>query len=204
MGGDFVDFSYNSREMMLFICDVSGHGVPAAFLSAMVKMSLPSCYSAGKNTSLAMDRLYQSLMGKMGGHFISAVFCHIDLATGAMVSSNAGHPPILVARHRGDIQFIGSQGRIISEKFPLNPVEVTTRLGEGDKIILYTDGITEARNHELAMFGEDNLVRLIKQHRTRSAPLLCEEIYRTIISYIGTTSPEFEDDITLMVCEYNG
>ncbi len=93
VGGDFVDFSYNSREMMLFICDVSGHGVPAAFLSAMVKMSLPSCYSAGKNTSLAMDRLYQSLMGKMGGHFISAVFCHIDLATGAMVSSNAGHPP---------------------------------------------------------------------------------------------------------------
>jgi sigma-B regulation protein RsbU (phosphoserine phosphatase) len=204
VGGDFIDFYYNNREMMLFICDVSGHGVPAAFLSAMVKMSLPSCYSAGRNTSLAMEKLYQSLMGKMGGHFISAVFCHIDLSSGAMVSSNAGHPPIIVVRSRGDIEFIGSQGRIISEKFPLNPVEVTTHLNQGDKVILYTDGITEARNHDLVMFGEDNLVRLIKEHRTRSATLLCEEIYRAIISYIGTTSPEFEDDITLMVSEYNG
>ena len=63
VGGDFIDFYYNKREMMLFICDVSGHGVPAAFLSAMVKMSLPACYGAGRNTSLAMERLHDSLTG---------------------------------------------------------------------------------------------------------------------------------------------
>ncbi|MBN2159905.1 MAG: SpoIIE family protein phosphatase [Spirochaetes bacterium] len=204
VGGDFIDFYYNQREMMLFICDVSGHGVPAAFLSAMVKMSLPACYGAGRNTSLAMEKLHQSLQGKMGGHFISAIFCHIDLASGTMVTSNAGHPPLIVVRHKGDVEFVGSQGRIISEKFPLNPVDVITKLGKGDKVILYTDGITEARNHDLVMFGEENLVKLIREHRTRSATELCEEIYRTIISYIGSTSPEFEDDITLMVSEYNG
>jgi serine phosphatase RsbU (regulator of sigma subunit) len=204
VGGDFIDFYYNKREMMLFICDVSGHGVPAAFLSAMVKMSLPACYSAGRNTSLAMEKLHQSLQGKMGGHFISAVFCHIDLTTGTMTSSNAGHPSIILVRQRGEVEFVGSQGRIISEKFALNPITVTTALNKGDKIILYTDGITEARNHDLIMFGEDNLVRLIKEHRLRQATELCEEIYRSIIAYIGTTSPEFEDDITLMVSEYNG
>lgn len=204
VGGDFIDFYYNNREMMLFICDVSGHGVPAAFLSAMVKMSLPACYSAGRNTSLAMEKLHQSLQGKMGGHFISAIFCHIDLAAGTMTSSNAGHPPILIVRNSGDVEFVGAQGRIISEKFPLNANNVTTTLNEGDKIILYTDGITEARNHDLVMFGEDNLVRFIRQHRLRPATELCEEIYRMVINYIGTTSPEFEDDITLMVSEYNG
>jgi serine phosphatase RsbU (regulator of sigma subunit) len=204
VGGDFIDFYYNKREMMLFICDVSGHGVPAAFLSAMVKMSLPACYSAGRNTSLAMEKLHQSLQGKMGGHFISAVFCHIDLTTGTMTSSNAGHPSIIIVRQRGEVEFVASQGRIISEKFALNPVTVTTVLNHGDKIILYTDGITEARNHDLVMFGEDNLVRFIRQHRLRPATELCEEIYRAIISYISTTSPEFEDDITLMVSEYNG
>jgi len=204
VGGDFIDFYYNNREMMLFICDVSGHGVPAAFLSAMVKMSLPACYNAGRNTSLAMEKLHQSLQGKMGGHFISAVFCHIDLASGTMTSSNAGHPPIIIIRKNGDVEFVGSQGRIISEKLPLNATNVTTELQEGDKMILYTDGITEARNHDLVMFGEDNLVRFIRQHRLRPATELCEEIYRMVINYIGTTSPEFEDDITLMVSEYNG
>ncbi len=204
VGGDFIDFYYNNREMMLFICDVSGHGVPAAFLSAMVKMSLPACYNAGRNTSLAMEKLHQSLQGKMGGHFISAIFCHIDLATGTMTSSNAGHPPIIIIRKGGDVEFVGSQGRIISEKLPLNAMNVTTKLEEGDKMILYTDGITEARNHDLVMFGEDNLVRFIRQHRLRPATELCEEIYRMVINYIGTTSPEFEDDITLMVSEYNG
>jgi len=204
VGGDFIDFYYNNREMMLFICDVSGHGVPAAFLSAMVKMSLPACYNAGRNTSLAMEKLHQSLQGKMGGHFISAIFCHIDLAAGTMTSSNAGHPPIIIIRTDRDVEFVGSQGRIISEKLPLNAMNVTTKLNEGDKMILYTDGITEARNHDLVMFGEDNLVRFVRQHRMRPATELCEEIYRMVINYIGTTSPEFEDDITLMVSEYNG
>ncbi|HOT46138.1 MAG TPA: SpoIIE family protein phosphatase [Spirochaetota bacterium] len=204
VGGDFIDFYYNNREMMLFICDVSGHGVPAAFLSAMVKMSLPACYNAGRNTSLAMEKLHQSLQGKMGGHFISAIFCHIDLAAGTMTSTNAGHPPIIIIRKAGDVEFVGSQGRIISEKLPLNAMNVTTKLNEGDKMILYTDGITEARNHDLVMFGEDNLVRFVRQHRMRPATELCEEIYRMVINYIGTTSPEFEDDITLMVSEYNG
>jgi serine phosphatase RsbU (regulator of sigma subunit) len=204
VGGDFIDFYYNNREMILFICDVSGHGVPAAFLSAMVKMSLPACYSAGRNTSLAMEKLHQSLLGKMGGHFISAIFCHIDLTTGTMVSSNAGHPPIIIVRKSGDIEFVGSQGRIISEKFPLNPMTVITPLSEGDKVILYTDGITEARNRDLVMFGEENLIQIIRKHRLRSSTELCEEIYRMIINYIGTTSPEFEDDITLLVSEYNG
>lgn len=204
VGGDFIDFYYNKREMMLFICDVSGHGVPAAFLSAMVKMSLPACYSAGRNTSLAMERLHDSLSGKLGGHFISAIFCHIDLASGTMVSSNAGHPPLIIVRHQGDVESVGAQGRIISDKFPLNAVNLTTYLDRGDKIILYTDGIIEARNNDLMMFGEENMMRIIREHRLRPATELCEEIYRSIITYIGSTSPEFEDDITLMVSEYNG
>ncbi len=204
VGGDFIDFYYNKREMMLFICDVSGHGVPAAFLSAMVKMSLPACYGAGRNTSLAMERLHDSLTGKLGGHFISAIFCHIDLASGTMVSSNAGHPPMIIVRNKGEVEAVGAQGRIISDKFPLNAVNVTTYLDRGDKVILYTDGIIEARNSDLLMFGEDNMMRIIREHRLSPATELCEEIYRSIITYIGSTSPEFEDDITLMVSEYNG
>ena len=111
VGGDFLDFHSDRQELIVFICDVSGHGVPAAFLSAMVKMSLPSCYAAGKDTAQAVERLFRSLSGKMSGHFISAIFCHIDLASGVMVSTNAGHPAALLVRGNGGVQFLAPPGQ---------------------------------------------------------------------------------------------
>jgi len=204
VGGDFIDYHYTDRDIMLFICDVSGHGVPAAFLSAMVKMSLPTCYAEGADPSLAMKKLHQLLQGKMGGYFISAVFCHINFAEGAMVSCNSGHPPVLVVRASGDVEPVQGQGRIVSEQLPFNATNVTTMLKKGDKVMLYTDGITEARNSKQVMFGEENVIKLLQLHRNLGAPELCEVVYRMVIDYVGASSPEFEDDITLMISEYNG
>jgi serine phosphatase RsbU (regulator of sigma subunit) len=204
IGGDFVDFHVSSNTMMLFICDVSGHGVPASLLSSMAKMSLPACYAAGRDVMRAMDTLRQSLVGKMGDHYISAVFCHIDLATGEMVSANAGHPPVIILRRDEGVEVLNSHGRIISEKLPLNAKEIVTRLEPGDKVVLYTDGITEALNEKKVMFGEEYLMEILRGGRTLSAEDLCEEIYRTVINHLGAETPEFDDDITLMVSEYIG
>ncbi len=204
VGGDFMDFSCSGDELMLFICDVSGHGVPAAFLAAMVKMSLPACYASGRSPSRALEVLHESLKEKLGGHLISAVFCHLDMATGTLRSSNAGHPPVIIIRAGGEVEYVGSQGRILSESFPPNHTEVVTALGRGDKIMLYTDGIIEARNSGMVLYGEERLDRLIRQNASRSSEELCETIYREIYRYIGTTSPEFEDDITILVTEYRG
>lgn len=204
VGGDFMDFYCSENEVMLFICDVSGHGVPAAFLAAMVKMSLPACYASGNSPSRAINVLYESLKEKLGGHLISAIFCHLDMATGTLRSANAGHPAIIIIRAGGEIEYVGSQGRILSESFPPTQTDVVTTLGRGDKIMLYTDGIIEARNGDKVMYGEERLDRLIRQNASLPAEDLCETIYRKICSYIGSTSREFEDDITILVSEYRG
>jgi serine phosphatase RsbU (regulator of sigma subunit) len=204
VGGDFLDFHSDRQELMVFICDVSGHGVPAAFLSAMVKMSLPSCYSAGKDTAQAVGRLFRSLSGKMSGHFISAIFCHIDLASGVMVTTNAGHPTALLVRGNGGVEFLGHQGKVVCEEFPLDHINATTRLMKGDKIVLYTDGIIEARDRNFEMFGENALVELVGAHGGLDANGLCEKIYGAAVVHVGAQSPEFEDDMTVMVLEYNG
>ena len=204
VGGDFIDFYCSRQELMVFICDVSGHGVPAAFLSAMVKMSLPLCYAAGSDTSQAVEHLFRSLSGKMSGHFISAIFCHIDLASGVMVSTNAGHPAALVAHGNGVVDFVGHQGRVVCEEFPLNHVNVTTRLQKGDKVVLYTDGIIEARDKNFNMFGEHALVELVRVHGGLDVTGLCGMIYDAAVGHVGAQSPEFEDDMTVMVLEYNG
>jgi serine phosphatase RsbU (regulator of sigma subunit) len=204
VGGDFIDFRSSDRDLVLFICDVSGHGVPAAFLSAMVKMSLPSCYEAAGRTALAVDRLHESLRGKMGDHFISAVFCHIDHATGKMTCSNAGHPPIIIARSDGSIEHASAEGKIITESFPPCAAETVTLLKPGDKLILYTDGVTEARGGDLVMFGEEKLDQLVRRNSRQQAAGLCETIYQSVLAHVGTTEHEFEDDLTLLVAEYTG
>ncbi|MBP7585840.1 MAG: serine/threonine-protein phosphatase, partial [Spirochaetes bacterium] len=204
VGGDFIDFFCDGGSLTVFICDVSGHGVAAAFLAAMVKMSLPECYSAGSDTAEAVKRLYRMLSGKMGGHFISAIFCHIDLASGDMISTNAGHPAAFVVRGDGSMEYLGHRGTVICEDFPLTHTNVTTRLKNGDKIVLYTDGIIEARDRNYDMYGEKALEDLVKDNSRLDVTGLCDAIYTAAVSHVGAQSPEFEDDMTVMVLEYNG
>ncbi|HPA70875.1 MAG TPA: SpoIIE family protein phosphatase [Spirochaetota bacterium] len=204
VGGDFIDFFCDGRSLTVFICDVSGHGVAAAFLAAMVKMSLPECYSAGSDTAEAVKRLYRMLSGKMGGHFISAIFCHIDLASGDMISTNAGHPAAFVVRGDGSMEYLGHRGTVICEDFPLTHTNITTRLEKGDKIVLYTDGIIEARDRNYEMYGEKALEDLVKCNSRLDVTGLCDAIYTAAVSHVGSQSPEFEDDMTVMVLEYRG
>ncbi|MBP9886707.1 MAG: SpoIIE family protein phosphatase, partial [Leptospiraceae bacterium] len=138
VGGDFIDFDYkNGDDLLLFICDVSGHGVPAAFLATMVKMSLQDCYELKLSPAESLKKIHRALQGKLSGHFLSAIYCHINLQDGIMTSANAGHLPILKVGLSGTYEFINSRGRIICEAFPTNSEEVTTKLEIGDKIILY-------------------------------------------------------------------
>ncbi|MBK8395261.1 MAG: SpoIIE family protein phosphatase [Leptospiraceae bacterium] len=205
VGGDFIDFEYkNNDDILLFICDVSGHGVPAAFLATMVKMSLQDCYEMNLSPLEALNKIHRSLQGKLSGHFLSAIYCHINLRDGVMTSANAGHLPILKVGLEGEYEFINSRGRIICEAFPTNSEEVKTKLKIGDKIILYTDGITEARNKEQMLFGETRLIEISSLHHLDSSSDLCNKIYDSVLNFTGNSQSQFTDDITILVAEFSG
>ena len=205
VGGDFIDFYYkNEDELVLFICDVSGHGVPAAFLATMVKMTLQNCYDRMLRPSEALKKVQSTLKGKMSGHFISAVYCNIDLVSGVMRLSNAGHlPPILVSSE-GELKMIQMKGRVISENFPVKVEEQIILLSPGDKFILYTDGVTEARNSSNEMLGEEKLHEIIHANFKNSTNDLCNNIYNSVLSFTGDVSGQFTDDITILAAEYLG
>lgn len=205
VGGDFIDFDYkNENDLLLFICDVSGHGVPAAFLATMVKMSLQDCYELKLGPAESLKRIHKALQGKLSGHFLSAVYCHINLQDGVMTSANAGHLPILKVGLSGEHEFINSKGRIICEAFKTNSEEVKTKLKSGDKIILYTDGITEARNFEQDMFGDKRLIDISLKYHFDSSFDLCNKIYDSVLNFTGNSQSQFTDDITILVAEYSG
>ncbi|HMY65468.1 MAG TPA: SpoIIE family protein phosphatase [Leptospiraceae bacterium] len=204
VGGDFLDFYYrNENELNLFICDVSGHGVPAAFLASMVKMSLQECYERRLSPADALGRLHKSLKGKLSGHFISAAFCSIDLSSGIMRSASAGHLPLIHLKAEGYAKYVFSKGKIISELCNPEAVETVTELKTGDKIILYTDGITEARNKNNEMFGDERLLSLTTINHRKNPLELSNLIFSSVLSFTGNESEHFADDITILIAEYS-
>jgi serine phosphatase RsbU (regulator of sigma subunit) len=202
VGGDFFDyFIKNKNEMGLFICDVSGHGVSSAFLASMVKMSLNQWQTNLNKPKQILYEIYDSLQGKMSGHFVTAFAIYINLITGKLICSNAGHPPQLIIRKNGEIEMIQSRGRLIGEDFPPNYSEITTSLTEGDKLVLYTDGITEARDPQGKLLGDQGFFTLVKENLEKPAEIFCQNIMKGLIQY-RENKEFFDDDITLMVMDY--
>ena len=177
VGGDFIDIHYRTkRELILFICDVSGHGIPAAFLATMVKMTLHTCFEKKLSPDDALQMIWTTLRGKMSGHFISAIYSKIDLNTGIMTIANAGHLSPICISNDGSVKNIFIKGRVISENIPLKVEQQKIKLNSGDKFLFYTDGVTEARNSENEMLGEEKLFDILEKNHTLSTELLCNTI----------------------------
>jgi serine phosphatase RsbU (regulator of sigma subunit)/HAMP domain-containing protein len=205
VGGDLIDFDISpENELSIFICDVSGHGVPAAFLATMVKMSLQECYELGYSPRESILKIKRSLHGKLSGHFISAIFAKINLNTGEMIYSNAGHLPLILISKNGKYSQELAKGRVISETIQCNLEEKSINLSRGDKIILYTDGITEAKNSSRELFGEERLFNVIEQNFNQAPKQLCNSIYESVTTFSGLRESLFEDDISILITEFIG
>ncbi len=202
VGGDFVDVCYlpEKQWMGLFVCDVSGHGVAAAFIASMVKMVLSIWPENLDRPQEMLKQLYHSLVEKLGSNFVTVSICFVDLKAGMVRFAGAGHPPALIVRNGGDIEFIKPHGKIINGL--MNPVFETleTSLREKDKIILYTDGITECFNKKNEMFGEDAFLKLLQELHDEMPSKMCEKIMQHMHNFVGTNS--YQDDITLLVMDY--
>lgn len=205
VGGDFIDIHYRRgmNDLGLFICDVSGHGVSSALIASMVKMSLNSWGRFVQKPAEALTEMKRNLAGKMGGSFITACICCLDIRTGRLVSANAGHPPLIIARRSGAIDVVRSRGRVFLDFLEPDYEEAAVSLSAGDKIILYTDGIIEARNGDGEMLGEEEFITMIRGNSPLSAGDFCRRMYDDLLNFTGN-GRRFEDDFALLVAEYLG
>ncbi len=203
VGGDFIDIHYREgmNELGLFICDVSGHGAASAMIASMVKMSLNSWGKFITSPGKAFVEMRNMLYGKIGDNFITACMCCIDLNTGEVISANAGHPPMLIVRTSGEIEVINSWGKIIVDYAASDYEERRSFLGKGDKLVLYTDGVIEARNINWE-YGEERFYRIIRENINQTADELCRLIYEGVALDGGVSS--LNDDFALLIAEYRG
>lgn len=200
VGGDLYDFAcFNDEALGLFIADVAGHGLPAAFIAAMTKMSFDSYALSTRSPAHLLERLNRQLAGNLAMGLYVTVFYGIFSRAGRLFTfTRAGHPkPILLPARSEEPRLLDTEGRVVGAFEEGTFGEGTVQLAPGDTLVLFTDGINECVNPAGERFGSSRLVEVVCRHRDLSAASMVEVIRGEITEWSG--GEPFRDDVTLLV-----
>jgi sigma-B regulation protein RsbU (phosphoserine phosphatase) len=196
-GGDCYDIlRFSPTRLGLSIADVAGKGLPAALLMANLQASVRAFGIDDARPATVTRQVNRALCRHTPlDRFVTFFYATIDTATRSLACSNAGHTPPILVRADGSVWRPGSDGMVLGvlEHNTYTQNEVT--LHSGDRLVLVTDGITEAGSHEGREFGDERLVEFVVAHRHQSAPELLESLFREVS---GFSRDMFADDATLI------
>ena len=203
VGGDYYDyFQIDNRHVALAIADVAGKGIAAALLMSTVQASLRCQFTSGDNSLPEVVSGINSLLQRSTteGSYATFFLAKFDRATRQLTYVNAGHNPPMLAGTPVRLLTIG--GPIIGA-FPDQRFEQETlTLTNGDMLLVYTDGVTEARNPEGVEFGEERLRSILLEVRLLSASHAVDRVIAKVLEWQGESSQY--DDITLIVMKVKG
>ncbi len=198
VGGDFYDYEVRDNFIDLFIADVSGHGIPGAFLAMMTKMTLQwitDRSSQNRTLYLINDVIFRSTVDN---NYVTAFLCAIDTHTNRMRYSSAGHCPPLLYRKNGDECIeLNAKGKPLGWFNTVTIEEKEFQLLSGDRLILFTDGITECSSPEKEMFGDARFIEFIRENSGLSPEDFSAKLLSRLKKF--SRSDKFEDDLTMIV-----
>ncbi len=198
VAGDFYDFLRgDDHEAGLFIADVSGHGVPAALIASMVKLAAEARRDDADDPSRLLLGMNSILFGNTQSQFVTAAYVYLNASSQELRYSAAAHPPMLLLRD-GEVTEIAENGLMLAAFDFVSYSTVTHSIRQGDRLVLYTDGMLEAMNSHQEEFGRDRLHSLVRE----TGSLNQSEAADRIISAIQRWSAAQGDDLTLLLCDY--
>lgn len=205
LGGDLYDFfKVGAYEFGFMISDVSGHGVASALITSLAKVSFQTHSRASTPPAAVCARVNDDLYRMIGDmqHYLTAQYMLLDVATGRLRFTSAGHPPALFHRARtGECLELETAGVMIGVLADESFQEESLDLEAGDKILLYTDGITEAwRGNEI--FGMERLHRFFLSNAAVEPEEILERLERELENFSGPA--DARDDRAAICIEYRG
>lgn len=202
VGGDFYDFfqlAGDPNQLGLVIADVSGKGVPAALFMALSRSIIRTKSMSGRHPAGVLRRANTLICKDTRSNlFLTAFYATLDLQTGWMAYSNAGHNyPVWLRAGSGEAVELAARGIIMGAFEDIELEEDEIEVAPGDMIIFYTDGVTEAMNASEELFGEDRLQVVIKENVRACAPDMLKAIVAAVANFTGDTPQA--DDFTIFI-----
>lgn len=203
IGGDLYDASLlDERTLVLFVADVSGHGLPAAFEAALVRMSLLTHLSPGTGPVEVFERMNLDLRRSLvQGHYVTAFLGFLDLETLEFRYCRASHPRPLLLRADGTREELGSRGLFLGIVEDGRYREDRIRLQPGDRLCLFTDGYYESADRKGRRLGYKGFVERIPASTDSDPEPVLQEIER---EFPGMVDEERDDDRTFIALDVVG
>ncbi|MGZ8869114.1 MAG: PP2C family protein-serine/threonine phosphatase, partial [Thermoanaerobaculia bacterium] len=196
MGGDYYDLlPLSDTELAICIGDVAGKGMPAALLMSGLQAAVRA--SASSSPRDLCERVRRVVVSSLsGGRFVTFFYATVDTAAMCLRWCNAGHNAPILARADGTIVRLAEGGPAFNRLFRGAYEEREIAITPGDRIVLFTDGVSEAADTAGEMFGEARIEELVTDCRDLAATELQQTIVDAASVYSGG---ELEDDVTLVV-----
>jgi sigma-B regulation protein RsbU (phosphoserine phosphatase) len=207
IGGDIFNIQrVEEDEVGLYMLDVCGHGVPAALISVAASQFLAGprglmgggCQLASPETVL--NHLNEAFPFERFDSYFSIVCMSIDIRRGTLTYGGAGHPPPVLLRAGGGIELLDYRGPVIGfgPETPYGQKEI--HLEPGDKLFLYTDGLTENRNRRGRAFGRERFYGMLRASARRPVEEVVDTLHLEAGRFLEGVNPD--DDISLLGVEY--
>ncbi len=208
VSGDFYDFSYvglNKERFYFSVGDVSGKGIPAALFMSATKAMINKVIDQQFSTSYEIVTMVNKELCSNNTWcvFVTLVLCVVDLKTGKVELTNAGHNPPIIKQKDGKLKILNNtDGPVLGIFDGVKYTHQNLTLSKEDNIICYTDGVTESQNDKQEFYGENRLTNLLKDAEFNGPKNIIKVVDFDVARFIKE-APQF-DDITLLSFEYKG
>ncbi|MGN0691158.1 MAG: SpoIIE family protein phosphatase [Oscillospiraceae bacterium] len=203
VGGDFYDFfMVDDTHVAAVMADVSGKGVPAALFMVIAKTLIKNYAQSGIEPYQVFTTANRMLCdGNDAGLFVTAWMGVLDITSGKLTYVNAGHNPPMIRQKDGSFEYLRSRpGFVLAGMETVKYRQNELMLEPGDRLFLYTDGITEATSAEKELYGEERLSAYLNGHADNSAEDILHGLKADVDSFVGE-APQF-DDMTMLMLDY--
>lgn len=205
VGGDFYDFFFvGEGKLALVMADVSGKGIPAALFMMRAKATIQGVLKDGVDIAAAISTANDTLAASNDANmFVTAWIGVVDITTGDLEYVNAGHNRPLVKRKDGSVAFLNEKsGPPLAALGGVKYRKYSTKLENHEGLVLYTDGVTEAVNPKMELYGDDRLLDTMKGLvGSHDSSEILENIKKSV--YAFADGAEQADDITLLAFKLN-
>ena len=205
VGGDFYDFFLVDEDhLCMVIADVSGKGVPAALFMMVSKLILQSYALLGQSAAEILTSANDAICSNnQAGMFVTVWVGILEISTGKLTAANAGHEFPVLKRAGGEFElFEDKHGFVIGGMEGLKYKQYELQLEPGDKLFLYTDGVPEATDANLELFGTDRMVAALNEAKDQEPEELLQSVRQAVDAFVKEA--EQFDDLTMLCVEYKG